>query len=83
MRYGGGGELFLPTSGGQSGYPICVGALHDDNGTGTTYLSAGLGYTSISWGIDIAGRRQIKGGDENPIIASMRPGPRMAAPGVE
>lgn len=84
VRYGGGGELFLRGNGGQSGYPIRVGALHDGNGAGATYLSAGLGYASISWGIDVAGRRQIKGGDETLIIASMRLfGPRLAAPGLE
>lgn len=84
MRYGGGAELFLRTSGGQNGYPIRVGALHDGSGPGATYLSAGLGFASLGWGIDIAGRRQIKGGDESLIIASMRFfGPRLAAPGVE
>jgi len=84
MRYGGGAELFLRTSGGQNGYPVRVGALHDGNGSGTTYLSAGLGFASLGWDIDVAGRRQIKGGDETLIIASMRFfGPRLAAPGVE
>jgi len=83
-RYGGGAELFLSSSGGQSGYPIRVGALHDNNGMGTTYLSAGLGFTSMSWGIDIAGRREIRGGDESLLVASMRFfGPRLPTPGVE
>jgi len=84
MRYGGGGELFVRSNGGQSGYPIRAGALHDSNGTGATYLSAGLGFASMGWGLDIAGRRQIKGGDETLILASMRFfGPRLAAPSVE
>jgi hypothetical protein len=80
-RYGGGAELFLRS--GQSGYPLRVGALHD-NGLGATYLSAGLGFASMSWGVDVAGRREVKGGDETLIIASMRFfGPRQAAPGVD
>lgn len=82
-RYGGGAELFLKTDGGQTGYPIRLGALHD-NGLGATYLSAGLGFASARWGIDIGGRREFKGGDETLIIASMRFfGPRLAAPGLE
>jgi len=82
-RYGGGAELFLSGSGGQSGYPIRVGALHDD-GLGATYLSAGLGFASTTWGIDLAGRHEITGGSENLIIASMRFfGPRLPAPAIE
>jgi hypothetical protein len=83
VRYGGGAELFLSGGGGQSGFPIRVGGLHDD-GLGATYLSAGLGYASLRWGIDLAGRREIKGGDETMVIASMRIfGPRLAAPALE
>jgi hypothetical protein len=82
-RFGGGGELFLTGNHGQSGYPIRAGALHD-NASGATYLSAGLGYASLSWGIDIAGRREVKGGEETLIIASMRFfGPRLPAPAIE
>jgi hypothetical protein len=82
-RYGGGGELFLSGNRGQSGYPLRVGALHD-NALDATYLSAGLGYASLAWGIDIAGRRQIKGGDDTLIIASMRFfGPRLASPDLQ
>jgi hypothetical protein len=82
-RYGGGAELFLRGSGGQAGYPIRVGALHD-NGLDATFLSAGLGFTSMRFGIDVAGRRQISGGDETLIVASMRIfGPRFATPGLE
>jgi hypothetical protein len=84
MRFGGGGELFLRNSGGQSGFPIRIGALHDDAGSGATFLSAGLGFASVNWGIDIAGRREVRGGDESLIIASMRFfGPRLPAPSVE
>ena len=83
-RYGGGAELFLQGGGGQNGYPIQVGAVHDDAGPGATYLSAGLGFAALGWGIDVAGRRQIQGGGESLIIASMRFfGPRLPAPGLE
>ena len=83
-RFGGGGELFLSGNHGQSGYPIRLGALHDNNAPGATYLSAGAGYVSLNWGIDIAGRREVKGGNETLIIASMRFfGPRLPAPAVE
>lgn len=82
-RYGGGAELFLRGSDGQAGYPIRAGVLHD-NGLGATYLSAGVGYTSMRFGVDVAGRREVSGGDETLIVASMRIyGPRFAAPGVE
>lgn len=83
-RYGGGAELFLPGSAGQSGYALRAGALHDDNEVAATYLSAGLGFASVGWGVDIAGRREIKGGNETMIVASMRFfGPRLASPGVD
>jgi hypothetical protein len=82
-RFGGGGELFLTGKNGQSGFPIRVGALHD-SAFGATYLSAGLGYASINWGIDVAGRREVKGGNETLVIASMRFfGPRLPAPAME
>lgn len=82
-RFGGGGELFLRDASGQSGFPIRAGVLHDNAGD-ATFLSAGLGYTSINWGIDVAGRREVKGGDETLVLASMRFfGPRMPAPTVE
>jgi hypothetical protein len=80
-RYGGGAELFL--AGARSGYPLRIGALRD-NSLGSTYLSAGLGFATMSWGIDIAGRREVKGCDETLLLASMRFwGPRQASPGVE
>jgi hypothetical protein len=82
-RFGGGGELFLRNADGQSGFPIRAGVLHDNAGD-ATYLSAGLGFTSVNWGIDVAGRRAIKGGDATLVLASMRFfGPRMPAPAVE
>lgn len=79
-RYGGGAELFL--RGGSMGFPIRAGAVHD-NGLGATFLSAGLGIAHIKWGLDIGARREIKGGDETLILASLRfYGPRMPAPGL-
>lgn len=80
-RYGGGLEYFA--GGGQTGYPIRIGALHD-NGLGATYLSAGLGLSSMKYGIDVAARREVKGGDETLIIASMRFfGPRLPTGGLD
>ncbi|HUJ63401.1 MAG TPA: hypothetical protein VLX92_33110 [Kofleriaceae bacterium] len=70
-RYGGGAEYFLGSSDGQSGFPIRLGGLHD-NGLGTTYLSAGLGYVSMQYGIDIGARHAIDGSDETLILASLR-----------
>lgn len=83
IRYGGGAELFLSGSRGQNGYPIRVGALRD-NGLDATFVSAGLGMATLKWSIDIAGRREVKGGDETMILASLRFwGPRDAAPGLD
>jgi hypothetical protein len=80
-RYGGGLEYFLKAR--QNGFPIRLGALHD-NQFDTTYVSAGLGMASMKWGIDVGGRRQVKGGDEMMILASMRFfGPRMASPSLD
>lgn len=80
-RYGGGAELFLRSGSGQTAFPIRAGVLHDNNAGGITYLSAGLGITSLKWGIDVTGRRAVQGGSDNLLLASMRFwGPRMAAP---
>ena len=82
-RYGGGAELFLRSSSGQTGFPLRAGALHD-SGLGTTYLTGGLGLASMKWGLDLAARRSVSGTRETLIIASMRFfGPRQLAPTVE
>lgn len=82
-RYGGGAELFLRTSGGQAGFALRGGGLRDD-GLDATYVSAGLGYASIRWGVDVAGRREVDGGDETMLLGSLRIfGPRQAAPMIE
>jgi hypothetical protein len=80
-RYGGGAEYFVRS--GDNGYPIRIGALHD-NGLDATYVSGGLGLASMKWGIDVSARKEVKGGDETLVIASMRFfGPRGPAPGIE
>jgi hypothetical protein len=83
IRYGGGAELFLSGSRGQTGYPIRLGALRD-NGVGATYVSGGLGMSTLKWSVDLAARREVKGGDETMVLASMRFwGPREASPGLD
>ena len=83
MRYGGGAEWFLSGSKGRTGYPIRVGGLRDE-ALDSTYVSAGIGMASMSWGIDIGARREVKGGDDMLVLASMRFfGPREPAPSVE
>lgn len=82
-RYGGGGELFLSSKGGQTGFPVRIGALHD-NSLGATYISGGLGIATMKIGIDVAARHEISGGNETLFIASMRfYGPRQAAPSLD
>jgi hypothetical protein len=76
-RYGGGAEYFVSTANGQAGYPIRVGALHD-NGLNATYLSAGLGIKTTGYGIDVAGRTAVSGPNDKMIIASMRLFPHIA-----
>ncbi len=76
-RYGGGAELFLRNDSGQMGFPIRAGVLHD-SGLGITYLSGGLGIAAMRYGIDVAARHAVDGGDETMFIASMRfYGPRL------
>jgi len=82
-RFGGGAEWFLRMSNGQTGFPIRFGALHDGD-LATTYLSGGLGVSSMKYGIDVAARTAVSGISETMIIASMRfYGPRMRPPGLE
>jgi len=79
-RYGGGLEYFLSTRNGQVGYPFRIGALHDV-GDKTTHLTAGLGFTTMKIGIDVAARREVSGGKELLLIAAVRIyGPRQPAP---
>jgi hypothetical protein len=82
-RYGGGAELFLRPSGGQSGFPIRAGALRD-NGLDATYLSAGAGYASMKVAFDVAARVAVTGSEDTMFIASMRfYGPRLRSPAID
>jgi len=82
IRYGGGAELFLNSS-RETGYPVRVGALRD-NALGATFVSGGVGMATMKWSIDLAARREVKGGDETMVLASMRFwGPREATPAVD
>jgi hypothetical protein len=70
-RYGGGLEFFPRSADNQSGYPLRAGVLHD-GATSATYLSAGVGLSSMKYGIDLTARHQIHAGNETLFIASMR-----------
>lgn len=80
-RFGGGAELFL-RSGRSMGFPIRIGGLRD-NGTDVTYVSGGLGLAGLRFGLDLAARRAVAGGDETVVMASMRFfGPRLSSPSL-
>ena len=70
-RYGGGAELFLRASSGQLGIPLRIGALRD-NDLGETYLSGGLGLSTMKFRIDVAARKAVSGPNDTTFIASMR-----------
>ena len=70
-RYGGGIEYFLQSSDRQSGYPIRLGAVHDVAKSGT-YVGGGLGFMAAKVGLDVALKRQVSGGDEMILQASLR-----------
>lgn len=74
-RYGGGLEYFISTAGGQNGYPLRAGAVHDVNDG--TFITGGLGMATVKFGLDVGVRKQVKGGDDLQIGASLRVfGPR-------
>jgi hypothetical protein len=74
-RYGGGLEYFVTTAGGQSGYPLRAGAVHDV--VDGTFVTGGLGMATVKFGLDVGLRKQVKGGDDLQISASLRVfGPR-------
>jgi hypothetical protein len=78
-RFGGGLEYFVSTGAGQTAFPLRAGVLYD-RALGATYVSAGVGYATMKTGLDIAARREVKGGNETIVIASLRfYGPRQAA----
>lgn len=70
-RYGGGAEYFIESADRQSGYPLRAGAVYD-NALDATYVTAGLGFTSIKMGLDVGARKQVDGGDELMIQAGLR-----------
>jgi len=70
-RYGGGAQLFVSGSGGQIGVPISAGVLHD-NDLGVTYLSGGLGVTTMGFGIDVTARFAVDGSSDTEILAALR-----------
>jgi len=79
-RYGGGAEYFISTSNKQAGYPIRAGAVYD-NQLGATYITAGIGFLSTKMGLDVGARKEVDGGDELMIHASLRIfGPRQPMP---
>jgi hypothetical protein len=53
------------------GIPITAGVLHD-NDLGVTYLSGGLGLTTMGFGIDVAARFAVDGPNDTEILASLR-----------
>ena len=78
-RYGGGAEYFISGDHGQMGYPLRLGAVHDV-ALGGTYISGGLGVTSMKIGFDVGARREVDGGKELVVTASLRfYGPRQAS----
>lgn len=80
IRYGGGAELFLRNDDGQIGIPLRAGVLHD-NSLGITYVSGGVGLSSLKYSVDAALRRAVDGSNETLFVASLRfYGPRVASP---
>jgi hypothetical protein len=81
-RYGGGLEYFVSAKRGQQGSPIRAGVVHDV-GLDGTYLTAGLGFTTLKVGIDVGGRMAVRGEDDFAITGSLRVfGPRPQQQGL-
>ena len=70
-RFGGGGEYFYRSAAKTSGYPLRVGGVYDSSDS-STWVTGGIGYTNPKLGIDIGARKQVEGGDELLILASLR-----------
>ncbi len=70
-RYGGGIEYFIQAPDGQSGYPLRAGTVYDHE-LKSTFITGGVGLTTLKIGIDIGGRKQVSGGDEFMILGSLR-----------
>ena len=79
-RYGGGAEYFVSTRRGQLGVPLRAGGVYDTVGGGATYATFGLGLSTMKMAFDIGAQRQVRGGDELLVTASLRfYGPRIEA----
>jgi hypothetical protein len=70
-RYGAGAEYFLTSGDRQSAFPVRIGGLHDATVEGT-YVTGGLGYRTARLGLDVGAKKQVSGGDELMIQASLR-----------
>lgn len=70
-RYGGGAEYFLTSGNMQTGYPLRAGAVYDAQLDGT-FVTGGLGVVTAKLGFDVGVRKQVDGGDELMISASLR-----------
>jgi hypothetical protein len=70
-RYGGGLEYFIPSGDQQIGYPFRFGTVYDHQ-LGSTYITGGLGLTTMKIGVDVGARKQVGGGDELMILGSLR-----------
>jgi hypothetical protein len=70
-RYGGGLEYFFQGGDRQSGYPVRLGTVYD-NELDSTYITGGLGLTTMKIGIDVGARKQVDGGDELIVLGSLR-----------
>lgn len=82
-RYGGGAEFIVRSPGGQSGFPVRLGALHDSD-LDATYISGGLGITTMKFGLDVGARRATSGPDETLVLVSVRMfGPRLGTPPMQ
>ena len=79
-RYGGGAEYFVSARKGQLGVPLRLGGAYDTAGDGRTYVTGGIGITGMKFGLDVGAQRQVRGGDELLVTASLRFfGPRIEA----
>jgi hypothetical protein len=82
-RYGGGAEYFISADNGQMGFPVRAGMVHDV-ALGGTYITGGLGIAGMKMGLDIGARKEVDGGNELVVTASLRVfGPRVATPPTE
>ncbi len=71
-RYGGGAEFLVRTSNMQKAFPIRAGGVYDSE-MKSAFVTAGVGFMSTKMGIDLGGRRQVSGGDNEMVIqASLR-----------